>query len=120
VESFFYSKNYKIVYVPSAIVNNQGVENLSHIISQRKRYFIGHLHIQEAYGYSVSTLNLKRVLQALIKYFRIRSIKNYKEVSWIVAALAIEAYARFLGAIEFYLLGNVPYKWETVGKDSIK
>jgi len=114
VESFFYKKNYKIVYVSSAIVNNYGIENLSYIIGQRKRYFVGHLHIKKEYGYSVSTLSLKRIFKALFKYFRVESIRNYKEIAWIFGALFIEAFARILAGIEFYLLRKTPYKWEIV------
>ena len=114
VESVFSKKDYKIVYVPTAIVNNFGIENLSYILDQRKRYFIGHLHIKQKYGYFVSSMSIKRIFKALFEYFKIKSIQNYKETFWIFCAIFLETYARILASIEFYIFKKVPYKWKIV------
>ena len=53
LESVISKKGYKIVYAPNAIVSNRGPRNISHFLKQRKRIFIGHLHIRKKYKYSV-------------------------------------------------------------------
>jgi len=112
LESLFYKKGYKIVYIPSAIINNEGIEDFGFLLKQRRRYFNGHLHIRKEYGYSVSTLSLKRIFVALLKYFEIKSIKNYKEFFWLFLAILFETFARFLGTLDFYIFNKIPYKWE--------
>ena len=107
-------KGYKIVYVPDAIVFNKGPENLSHLLKQRRRAFNGHLQIRKKYGYPVSTMSVKRILKALLKYFEIRSIKNLKEILWLFFAIFFEGLARFLAVIDFYFFKKIPYKWEMV------
>lgn len=105
-------KGYKIVYVPDAIVFNKGPENLSYFLKQRRRIFNGHLHIRKKYGYPVSTMNVKSILKALLKYFEIKSISNSKEILWLFFAMCFEGWARFLAVLDFYLFKKVPYKWE--------
>jgi len=114
LESVFHKKGYKIVYVPDAVINNQGIENLWFLIKQRRRYFNGHLHIKKEYDYAVSTMSTKRIFMALIKYFEIKSIRNYREILWIFCAACLEAFARILGTLDFYLFNKIPYKWEMI------
>jgi len=105
---------YKIVYVPRAIVFNRGPDNISYFLKQRKRAFVGHLHIRKKYGYSVSTMSFQKILRAMFKYFKIKPVRNFKETSWIMIAFFLEIFARFLAIIDFYILNKLPYKWEKI------
>jgi poly-beta-1,6-N-acetyl-D-glucosamine synthase len=114
LESIFQKKGYKIVYIPDAVINNKGIEDLRFLIKQRRRYFNGHLHIKKEYDYTVSTMSIKRIFMALIKYFEIKSLRNYKEFFWIFCAVCLETFSRILGTLDFYLFNKIPYKWEMI------
>jgi len=114
LEFFIRENGLKITYVPDAIVFNKGPENVKHFLKQRKRVFIGHLHIRKQYGYTVSTMSFHNMLKALFEYFNIKSVDNLKEISWIVAASLLELAARFSALLDFYILNNLPYKWEKI------
>jgi cellulose synthase/poly-beta-1,6-N-acetylglucosamine synthase-like glycosyltransferase len=107
-------RGYKIIYVPDAVVFNKGPENISYFLKQRRRAFIGHLHIEKNYNYSVSTMSLQRILISMLKFFEVKSVRNFKEIFWIIAASFLEFLARFLATIDFYILNKLPYKWEKI------
>jgi len=117
IESIIFKMSYKIVYLPNVVIFNRGPKTISHFLKQRKRIFIGHLHIRKKYKYSVSTMNVERVLKAVIEYFKIKSSRNYKVIIWVIFAIFLEAYARILAMIDFYFLKKVPYKWEMIKTD---
>lgn len=53
-----------------------------------------------------------RITKAVLKYLKAESIKNPKQIVWIICAVILEAYARLLGAIDFYVFKKVPYIWK--------
>lgn len=114
IESAIRKVRYKVIYVPRAVVLNRGPKNVSDFITQRRRIFAGHLHIKNKYGYEVSTMNIVRIIKAFLKYFKIKSVKDFKQISWLLYAIFLEAYARLLGAIDFYVFNKVPYIWDII------
>lgn len=114
IESVIRKKGYKVVYVPSAVVLNRGPQSISDFINQRRRIFAGHLHVRNKYRYEVSTMSVRRVIKAVFGYFKMKSVKNFKQISWLLCAAILEAYARLLGAIDFYVFNKVPYMWDII------
>jgi len=114
IESEIRKRGYKITYVSNALVLNRGPQNILDFINQRKRIFTGHSHVKNKYGYEVSTMNIIRIIKAIIKYFKINSIKSPKQLVWLFCAIILEVSARSLGTIDFYIFKKVPYVWKMV------
>jgi cellulose synthase/poly-beta-1,6-N-acetylglucosamine synthase-like glycosyltransferase len=110
IEAEIYEKNYIIKYVPSSLVFIKGPETISDLIKQRKRIFIGHLHLKNTKGYEVSTMNIWLILINLIKIGKIKLNK----IHLIFFATLLEIYIRLSSAFEFYVLKKNPYKWEII------
>lgn len=114
LESVIQKRGYKIVYASNAIVYNKGPRSVPSFIKQRRRIFTGHLHIRNRYCYSVSTMSIKRIIKALMKYLEISSIKDYKKIFWVFFAIYLEGIVRLLAAVDFYFFKKIPYKWEII------
>jgi len=114
IEYKIHKNGLKIVYSPTAVVYNKGPRKIKDFIKQRERIYVGHLHIKGKYGYFVSTISIVAVVNALFKFFRLNHIKNFREHVWIVLAIFLEVYARFLGMIDYYVMHRLPYKWEII------
>lgn len=114
IESLIRKRGCKIAYAPNAIVFNRGAKTISDFTNQRRRIFTGHLQIRNKYKYEVSTMSTARLAKAIIEYFKIKSIKGYKQMVWLLYAVFLEAFARLLGTIDFYVFNKVPYMWEIV------
>lgn len=118
IESIIRNSGYEIVYVPTSIVFNNGADNISDFINHRRRIFTGHTHVKSRYGYEVSTMNNVRIVKSLLEYLKMKPIKNYKQMFWLVYAILLESYARLLGVIDFYIFNEVPYVWKIVKNHS--
>jgi biofilm PGA synthesis N-glycosyltransferase PgaC len=114
IESTLRKRGYKTVYVPDAVVFNQGPQTVSDFIKQRRRIFSGHVHVKNRYGYEVSTMNTMGVIKALFKYSKTKPIKDSKRLAWLFCALFLESYARLVGRIDFYIFNRVPYVWDII------
>jgi cellulose synthase/poly-beta-1,6-N-acetylglucosamine synthase-like glycosyltransferase len=112
VESLLKNMGYKIVYVPRAVVFNMGPKILSEFIEQRRRIFTGHVHVENRYDHRVSTMSIMELAKALVGYLKAGQVKCPKRIAWLVAAIAVESFARTLGTIDFYMLKKVPYVWK--------
>lgn len=103
---------YKIIYAPEAVVYNRGPSSLSNFVKQRRRVFSGHMQIKDELGYEVSTMDVLKVMSATLEYATSGGVSSAKEALWMLAAIAIECWARLTGAFDFHVLKRVPYKWE--------
>jgi len=103
---------YVISYSPGAVVHNRGPSSLASFVKQRRRVFSGHVQIKDGLGYEVSTMDPLRVAHAVLEYAVSGGVTNAREAMWFAAAMAIEAWARIAGTIDFRLSKKVPYKWE--------
>lgn len=93
VEALVVRRGLQVRYAPDAMVYNMGPETLSDFIKQRRRNYAGHLHLQQKYGYRVSSLDRGRVLRLALS-----EIWGAVQLVWTLFALAsIEALARVLG-----------------------
>jgi biofilm PGA synthesis N-glycosyltransferase PgaC len=93
IEPVIRGQGYRAVYVPSAVVQNQGPETVKDFLSQRRRIYAGHLSVRDTLGYRVSTLSGLKILGLVLRQLDWRPRPFF--CTWAVAAL--EAYGRFLG-----------------------
>jgi len=112
IECLLKGRDYKIVYVPHAVVFNRGPQNLSEFIEQRRRVFAGHIHVKNRYKYKVSTMSVIRIIKAVFRYLKTEPIEIPGQIIWLVCAVFLEAYARFLGTVDFYIFKKIPYIWK--------
>jgi cellulose synthase/poly-beta-1,6-N-acetylglucosamine synthase-like glycosyltransferase len=110
IEAFVKRKNFKIVYVPEAVVRMKGPETIPELVKQRKRIFIGHLHLKKRTGYKVSTMEISRIIKTFPAVLSHRSRNLFR----IFLAFCLELYIRMTAMLEFYVLGKNPYKWEMI------
>ncbi len=110
IEAEIQERGYTIAYAPDAVVYMKGPETISDLIKQRKRIFIGHLHLKNTKGYEVSTMSIMRILESFKRIFRM----NWKWVTWSLFAVLLESYARLSAMFDFYVLKKNPYKWEII------
>ncbi|XHH08735.1 MAG: glycosyltransferase [Candidatus Bathyarchaeia archaeon] len=110
IEHVIRQQGYKIGYLPEAIVRIRCPTNLSDLLKQRKRIWIGHMQLKKSTGFDVSTSNFKNILYAL------------PDLS------ASEVFFAFLGGIieaiaysQARLAKNkaVPYMWEPIKSTKI-
>lgn len=97
VEPLIRGQGYDVCYVPEAVVFNKGPETVDDFLSQRRRIYAGHLEMQQALGYSVSTMSGVVVLGHLLSNLDWRP----KQFAWTWAVVALEVYGRFLGWRDF-------------------
>lgn len=98
-------KGFKGVYVPSAIVFNNGPRNLSDIISQRRRIFAGHLSLSHDKNFKVSTMSSFKILKNLFKIEK-------KRYLWLFLVIFLEGYSRFLGWSDFFIFKRKHFVWK--------
>ncbi|NMB56471.1 glycosyltransferase [Candidatus Beckwithbacteria bacterium] len=101
---------FKVVYAPRAIVFNKAAKTVNDFILQRRRIYAGHLWLQNNYHYQVSTMNSKNNFEAILTYFQ----KNPEEIIILIKLIILEIYSRFLGWVDYNILGKNPYIWKMV------
>jgi len=106
IETFVLKKGLKLRYCPDAIIRNQGPENLSDFIKQRRRIQAGHIHLKEKLGYEVSTFGLKPSIKALASAFK----WNLRYIFWTPLACLLIYWGRFLGSLD-YRRGKLHTVW---------
>jgi cellulose synthase/poly-beta-1,6-N-acetylglucosamine synthase-like glycosyltransferase len=65
IELVIRQQGYKIGYLPEAVVRIRTPTNLSDLLKQRKRIWIGHMQLKHATGFDVSTSSFKNILHSL-------------------------------------------------------
>jgi poly-beta-1,6-N-acetyl-D-glucosamine synthase len=93
IEPVVRGQGYRVQYVSSAIVYNQGPETAADFLSQRRRIFAGHLAVRDTLGYSVSTMSAYRILGILLRHLDLHP----RALLWTCAVAGLEAYGRLLG-----------------------
>jgi poly-beta-1,6-N-acetyl-D-glucosamine synthase len=108
VEALIIQRGLEVRYAPDAVVYNMGPETLAEFIMQRRRNYAGHLHLVHKYGYRVSSLQTGRVA-------RIAADEMWKAARLIFTLFwlaLVEAFARVLGAFDYYVKGNKQVVWD--------
>lgn len=103
---------FKVVYAPRAIVYNRGPLNFREFVVQRRRNYAGHAALAGKYHYQVSTNKVGNLRSVIIELI----MKNPKEIIPLLKLILMENYARFLGWIDFHVLGKNPYMWEMISR----
>lgn len=98
VEAIVARQGFDLKYVPGAVVINRGPDNFGEFISQRRRIAAGHYWLRGTTGYTVSTLDWKRIVRLAARHLTFGDPK--KDASYAVAA-GIEAFSRALGYFDF-------------------
>ena len=108
VEALVIQRGLEVHYAPDAAVYNMGPETLGEFIMQRRRNYAGHLHLKRKYGYRVSSLDTTRVFR-----IGLDEIGKAVRLIWTLIALAlVEAFARMLGAYDYYVKGDKHVVWD--------
>ena len=110
MEMLIRRQDYKIVYVPDAVVYIKGPDNLADLFEQRRRIFIGHLQIQKKTGFTVSTSIKKNILLSVI---RKNFLETVKSLPLFILGAIIEILAH-IGARREFRKGKMPYAWKTI------
>jgi biofilm PGA synthesis N-glycosyltransferase PgaC len=97
VEPLILGQGFKLRYVPEAVVLTRGPQTVRDFVKQRRRIYAGHLRIRNEHGYSVSTMNLIRLLKALVA----AGFWDWRFYCWTPAVIGLEVYARMLGWFDY-------------------
>jgi poly-beta-1,6-N-acetyl-D-glucosamine synthase len=108
IEAIILEQGLKLVYIPEAIVYNKGPENLSEYISQRRRIASGHLWLKENQQYAVASQDSGLLMRIMMQQLSNRP----GEWFYLMLAMKMEMFCRFLGMWDFKILKKNPFKWD--------
>jgi poly-beta-1,6-N-acetyl-D-glucosamine synthase len=97
IEPVVRGQGYQAQYVSDAVVYNKGPETLADFLRQRRRIYAGHLAVRDTLGYTVSTMNARRILALLLRNLDWRP----RYFVWTWAIVGLEAYGRLLGLRDY-------------------
>lgn len=97
IEPVVRGQGYQAQYVSAAVVYNKGPETLADFLRQRRRIYAGHLAVRDTLGYTVSTMNARRIFALLIRNLDWRP----RYFVWTWAIVGLEAYGRLLGLRDY-------------------
>jgi cellulose synthase/poly-beta-1,6-N-acetylglucosamine synthase-like glycosyltransferase len=97
IEPVVRGQGYKVQYVPAAVVYNQGPETVADFLRQRRRIYAGHLAVRDTLGYTVSTMNARKILVLLLRNLDWRP----RPFFWTWTVVGLEAYGRLLGLRDY-------------------
>jgi cellulose synthase/poly-beta-1,6-N-acetylglucosamine synthase-like glycosyltransferase len=98
LEAGVIAQGFQLSYVPEAVVANRGPNNLREYFSQRRRIAAGHFWLRQRTGYSVPTLDVKRIAKHAVRYLTFSDPGT--DASYVTAAL-LEGAARALGYFDY-------------------
>ena len=108
IEAIISKAGLKLAYVPEAIVYNKGPETIRDFFKQRRRIASGHRHLYALFGYRVTSLNTGTIAKLVWQTQR----WNPRDMFFTFGLIAIEAVARFVGMLDFYLRDKNPFIWD--------
>ncbi|GAB4377498.1 MAG: hypothetical protein Kow0042_25350 [Calditrichia bacterium] len=108
IEALVTEQGFQMAYVPEAIVRNKGPENLRDFFRQRMRIATGHKHLASTKNYKVSTFKSSKIFKFLLQDMS----WNPREWVYLPLLIFLEAAARVVGSINFYLRDKNPYVWD--------
>jgi biofilm PGA synthesis N-glycosyltransferase PgaC len=106
IESAIRKSHKNTIYAPEALVYIRCPTNIVDIIKQRKRIWIGHMQLQNATGYRVSTSSFKNMLRAV-------SALERSETIYVLPGGFLE-FVAFLEAKILFRKGIIPFVWEPI------
>ncbi len=118
VESAIVGKGYSVCYAPSSVVISPGPFNLKDFVTQRRRIFSGHLQVRDLKNYAVSTMDYHCLINAIFEYIKHEKYMKPKRILWVVAAIFLELYSRFLGFLD-HKTNRVLFVWPIYEKSGV-
>jgi len=106
IEMTIHRQHQSIRYVPEAIVHIRCPTNVSDLMKQRKRNWIGHMQLQDSTGYKVPTSDIRNILRAA-------SALTPKEIPYLLLGGFLEAIV-YVQARAIFRKGMIPYAWEPI------
>ena len=97
VEPLIRGQGFGVRYVPDAVVYSKGPETVNDFLRQRRRIYAGHLEMQAALGYSVSTMSGGKIAGLLLRNLDWRP----RQLWWTARVVALEVYGRYLGRQDY-------------------
>lgn len=97
IEPVVRGQGYRAQYVGDAIVYNKGPETLADFLRQRRRIYAGHLAVRDTLGYTVSTMNARKIFWLLLRNLDWRP----RPFVWTWVIVGLEAYGRLLGVRDY-------------------
>ncbi len=108
IEAMLVQGGYKLAYAPRAILQNKGPENLKDFIKQRRRIASGHRHLAASMGHEVFTQKPSNIFRYMLK----NQEWDPRSVLYMILLMKLEALARFMGMVDFYLRDKNPFMWD--------
>lgn len=108
IEAIIREHGLGLLYIPKALISNQGPTRMEDFIKQRRRIQNGHLWLKQKQAYIVASQDSGTLLKVVLQEMR----DNPLDVPRLIAVLGIEFYSRLLGWADFHLLGKNPFAWE--------
>jgi biofilm PGA synthesis N-glycosyltransferase PgaC len=112
IEPLIRGQGLELRYVPGAIVYNRGPETVQDYLRQRRRIYAGHVYVRGTLGYKVSTMNSRGILWLLLKTPGVK--RDWRYFLWGPVVVALEAYTRLLGLLDYRLWKRKHAVWEMV------
>jgi cellulose synthase/poly-beta-1,6-N-acetylglucosamine synthase-like glycosyltransferase len=112
IEPLIRGQGLRLHYAPDAVVYNRGPETAADFLRQRRRIYAGHVYVRNTLGYGVSTMKAPRILELLL--FAPGVKRDWRFLLWGPAVVALEAYARVLGATDYNVWKRKHAVWEVV------
>ena len=106
IEGAIQRQHKETLYAPEALVYIRCPTNVVDIIKQRKRIWIGHMQLQNATGYKVSTSSFRNMFRAIFKLKR-------NETIYVLPGGLLEIVA-YLEARVVFSKGTIPFAWEPI------
>jgi len=112
IEPLIRGQGLQLRYAPDAVVYNRGPETVHDFLRQRRRIYAGHVYVRDTLGYGVSTMKSPRILGILLTSPGVK--RDWRYFLWGPAVVALEAYARFLGLVDYRVWKRKHAIWEVV------
>ena len=106
IERAIRMQNKRILYLADAVVRIRCPTNISDLITQRKRIWIGHIQLKYSTGYKVSTSSFKNMLRAI-------AALRLRDIVYLLPGGFSEAIACLQARIAVKK-GIIPYVWEPI------
>jgi len=112
IEPLIRGQGLQLRYVPEAAVYNRGPETVQDFLRQRRRIYAGHVYVRDTLGYRVSTMKGLRILWHLLTVPDVK--RDWRYFCWVPAVVALEAWTRFRGWMDYRVWKRKHTVWEVV------
>jgi glycosyltransferase involved in cell wall biosynthesis len=109
LEQMVVDAGYRLAYVPEAVVHNHGPETIRDFFRQRRRIAAGHYWLRDVSGYSVSTMNVGRLVRLTMQEV---ASPDPKRTLYALGTIGAEVLSRGLGWLDFKSNSNKHTVWK--------